>query len=320
MGAPLVYDVFLSHAAEDDELAARTAALLKESGIEVFTTGPGFPTGIWADEVRAALEESEYFWLLLTDHALDRSVYVHHEFGYFFGYHRNNNPSVDIRDIGKRLRYMLRLGNDQRPGMYQHFQDYRVDLDDPVSIARIIATDIGNEFKEPPNPKELRIAGSSSVLVPPNGIEAMEVIGTGSQAGPNYSYGIRTLRLVSPQTIFKVSAAAWHPQVDVSLMKDLPQIGPNRQGEPSLKVEWASSTEPPGELQDSYGRKFAFQRPRDPGPPWQPLYVTFETLSEEAWAAVAYMRVERQQHGHPETHMLHGPSPYGWVRGQRSED
>ena len=69
------YDIFLSHAAEDDELAARVAALLRTSEIEVFTTGPGSPAGIWSDEVRAALEESEHFWLLLTERALNRSVY-----------------------------------------------------------------------------------------------------------------------------------------------------------------------------------------------------------------------------------------------------
>ena len=50
------YDVFLSHAEEDDELAARVAEILRASDIQVFTTRPGFPTRMWSDEVRAALE------------------------------------------------------------------------------------------------------------------------------------------------------------------------------------------------------------------------------------------------------------------------
>ena len=34
---------------------------------------------MWSDEVRLALQHSEHFWLLLTERALDRSVYVHHD-------------------------------------------------------------------------------------------------------------------------------------------------------------------------------------------------------------------------------------------------
>jgi len=157
-----MYDIFLSHAAEDDELAARVADLLLESSIQVFTTGPGFPTGIWSEEVRAALEESEHFWLLLTGPALDRSVYVHHEFGYFFGYHRSANASIEVRSIGKRLRYLLERDNDRRPGMYQHFQDFPLDdFDDPVRVARIIANEIGRDFTEPKDPETHKISPSN---------------------------------------------------------------------------------------------------------------------------------------------------------------
>ena len=89
------YDVFLSHAPEDDELAALVADLLLQSDIPVFTTRPGFPKGIWSDQIRILLEKSEHFGLLLTENALERSVYVHHEFGYFYGYHLSDNLPTD---------------------------------------------------------------------------------------------------------------------------------------------------------------------------------------------------------------------------------
>ena len=315
----VTYNVFLSHAVEDDELAARIADLLRESGISVFTTGQGFPTGMWSEEIRAALEESEHFWLLLTEPAQSRSVYVHHEFGYFFGYHRQKNPSADVRVVGKRLRYLLKRGDRRRPGMYQHFQDLPIDdLDDPVSIARIIAKEIGREFKEPQNPDALRVAASARTALPPDGLDNMQIVRGGSGAAPDYSYGTCSVDVTCPKAIFNVSAVGWHNQVCVWPLNPLPQVGAAHKGQLALRVEWAKGENPPQELQDSYKRRFPFQRPRDPGPQWAPLYVTFETQSGEVCAAVAYMQVERQQHGHPETSLLYGPNPFGWVRGQKT--
>lgn len=152
-GPEYAYDVFLSHAAEDDEMAGVVAELLRGSGISVFCTHPGFPTGIWSDEVRAALEQSEHFWLLLTDRALDRSVYVHHEFGYFFGFNREKNPDLEASVVAKSLRYLLKSDDNRRPGMYQHIQDFPVEnFEDPVLLARTIADEIGRQFTEPVEP------------------------------------------------------------------------------------------------------------------------------------------------------------------------
>ena len=310
------WDIFLSHASEDDELAARVAKLLSASGIKVFTTGPGFPTGIWSDEVRAALEESEHFWLLLTDKALDRSVYVHHEFGYFFGWHREKNALSDARVIGRRLRYFVEDGNRRRPGMYQHFQDFPIDgFDDPVVIGRVIASEIGRVLEEPENPDEYRIGGSGGAATPPDGLATLQIVRTSSSAPPDYSYGIFTIAVLSPVAIFTVGAVAWHDQVYVSPLKPLPQVGAGRKEQLSLRADWAKDTEPPQELQDTQKRRYVMQRPRGPGPPWAPLYITFETESGEAWAAVAYMRVETHQKGFPEVQLLHGPNPFGWVKG-----
>ena len=50
----------------------------------------------------------------------------------------------------------------------------------------------------------------------------------------------------------------------------------------------------------------------------QGVYITFETQSGELWAAVTYLRVEQQQHGHPETTLLYGPNAYGWARGYQT--
>lgn len=310
------YDIFLSHAAEDDELAARLVVLLDASGIRVFTTGPGFPTGIWSDEVRTALEESEHFWLLLTERALNRSVYVHHEFGYFFGYHRHKDSASDIRAVGRRLRYFLQKG-EGRPGMYQHLQDFPVDdFYDPISIARVMAIEIGRTFQEPENPEELQIGAFSWTGTPPEGLDDMRIVRSGSGAANDYSYGILDIDVQSPKPIFKVGAVAWHPEVSVSPLGQVPQIGSGQKQRLSLKVVWATEMEQPQELKDSYERRFPLHRPRDPGSPWAPLYITLETQSGRPWAAVAYMDVEKQAHGHPETQLLYGPNPFGWVKGR----
>lgn len=141
-----MYNVFLSHAAEDNELAGSVANLLRDLGIEVFTTVPGYPIGLWPDEVRNALEQSEEFWLLLTEHALNRSAYVHHEFGYFYGYLRRKMSSTDVRFVGNRLRLVVKESLEGLPGMYRDVQAFQVDsfeLRFADQIARIIHNNIG---------------------------------------------------------------------------------------------------------------------------------------------------------------------------------
>lgn len=313
------YDVFLSHAAEEDELSAMIAELLEASGIAVFSTRPSYPAGIWSDEVRAALEESQHLWLLLTSHALDRSVYVHHEFGYFYGYHRRKHAESDVRIVGRRLKYFVSKSDPRHPGMYQHFQAFPVDdFGDPVALARVIAEEIGREFVEPDDPTSFVVMTSTErPTTAPDGFDEFEVVGTSSSAAPDYSYGLRSIAVYSPKTIFQVSAVISDPRVIVTPLRQLAQIGGERRVEISLKVEWSDSQRRGGDLIDSYERAFRLHRPRDPGPEWSPLYVTFETSSGESWAAVTYMRVQRHAHGHPETDLDPGPNPFGWVRAER---
>lgn len=163
------------------------------------------------------------------------------------------------------------------------------------------------------------LSPSGWTALPPEGLGDMQIVGTSASAAPDYSYGIRTIDVSSPMPIFNVSAVTWHPQVHVWPLRALAQVGAGRKEQLALKVEWAKAEGRPQEAQDSYHRRFLLQRPRDPGPPWEPLYITFEAQSGGVWAAVAYMRVERQQHGHPESHLLYGPNPYGWVRGQKTQ-
>lgn len=141
-----MYKIFLSHAAEDNELAGEVVTLLEKSGIEVFASVPGYPIGLWPNEVRDALEQSGEFWLLLTEYALVRSAYVHHEFGYFYGYLRRKMASTDVRFVGNRLRLIANNRSEELPGMYRDVQAFLVDSFEPRfadQIVQIISRNIG---------------------------------------------------------------------------------------------------------------------------------------------------------------------------------
>ncbi len=306
------YEVFLSHSNLDDDFAKNVKTILDASGIRTFATPGSIPTGKWEPQIERALQRSVYIWVLITPKALGQSVWTHHEFGYFYGYRHGKGEDAG----GHKCRFLFTEGTQLR-GLYGEIQGVRIDsFDDPVSIARVIAKEIGRGFKEPPNREELRDAASGRATTPPEGLDEMQVVGTSSSAAPDYSYGICTIDITSPKAIFNVSAVTWHPEVAVWPLKTLPQVGAGQKQQLSLRVEWAKRENVPKELQDSFKRRFPLRRPRDPGPPWAPLYLTFETQSGQIWAAVAYMQVERQIHGHPETRLLYGPNSYGWVRGR----
>jgi len=306
-------DVFLSHSSLDDNLCKDITVLLENSGIRVFATPASIPTGKWEEQIEEALQHASTVWVLLTPNAMSQSVWAHHEFGYFYGF--KHGKGVDPR--GDSCRFLYSDPSYLR-GLYGHIQGTQVtSFEDPVVLARIIAQSLGKAFKEPENPEELKRTSSGWAVIPPEGLDEMEVTGRGNEAASDYSYGIFYVEVLSPKSIFNVSAVTWHPQVHVSPLKQVPQIGTGQGQLLSLRVVWGKGTEPPQEMQDSYQRRFQLYRPRDPGPPWAPFYITFETQSGQPWAAVAYMRVERQQHGHPETQLLPGPNPYGWVRGRK---
>jgi hypothetical protein len=97
----LEYDVFLSHSSEDDELAQRVRTLLEASEIRTFATPGSIPSGLWNPQIEGALQRSQHLWLLLTPAALDRSIWAHQEFGYFYGYKR----ALDPENADQRLHY-----------------------------------------------------------------------------------------------------------------------------------------------------------------------------------------------------------------------
>ena len=77
--------VFISHAADDDILARKVAASLREAGLEVWdNTEEILPGENWASRITEALQESEAMVVLLTPSAL-RSSHVKHEIAYALG-------------------------------------------------------------------------------------------------------------------------------------------------------------------------------------------------------------------------------------------
>ena len=80
------YEVFISHSSLDDALATDVKELLGANGISVFTTPGSIPTGKWEEQIEEALQRSTQIWVLLTTNAVKESVWVHHEFGYFYGF------------------------------------------------------------------------------------------------------------------------------------------------------------------------------------------------------------------------------------------
>jgi len=145
----LEYDVFLSHSSEDDELALRIKQLLEASGIRMFATPSSIPSGLWNPKIEIALQRSQHLWLLLTPKALERSIWSHQEFGYFYGHKK----ALNLDDEDQRLHYFEVEGNSSRPGMYAHFQATPVpSFDDPASLARIIARSLGRSFNELEDP------------------------------------------------------------------------------------------------------------------------------------------------------------------------
>lgn len=156
---PVEYDVFLSHSHENDDLAQSVQKLLESSGIRTFATPSSTPSGLWSPQIEAALRQSHELWLILTPAALDRSIWAHQEFGYFYGFKR----AMDSDNADQRLHYFEVEGNRRRPGMYSHFQGTSVQsLDDAVVLARVIAGSLGREFNEPEDP--------SAWIVPASGV------------------------------------------------------------------------------------------------------------------------------------------------------
>jgi hypothetical protein len=61
--------VFISHSRQDEELAMKVAAALKEAGLDVLN-GEIMPGVNWAEKIAMELNESDAMVVLLTPHAL----------------------------------------------------------------------------------------------------------------------------------------------------------------------------------------------------------------------------------------------------------
>jgi hypothetical protein len=138
-----IYDIFLSHSGLDDDLARDIQELLNANGITVFCTPDSIPSGKWEPQIEVALEHSSEIWVLLTPNALNASVWVHQEFGYFYGFNRRSDSD------GHRSHYLFEEGT-LHPGLYDHLQGTSVEnLGDPETEARRIAEALGRVFEVP---------------------------------------------------------------------------------------------------------------------------------------------------------------------------
>ena len=116
------YDVFLSHSALDNALAAEVQLLLESNRISVFSTPQSIPSGKWEPQVEAALSNAQQIWVILSPNALGRSVWVHHELGYFYGFRHGRQEDQQ----GDNTRYVYEQDTPLL-GLYGHLQGTQVD-------------------------------------------------------------------------------------------------------------------------------------------------------------------------------------------------
>lgn len=141
------YDVFLSHSALDNALAADVQLLLESNHISVFSTPQSIRSGRWEPRIEAGLQDARQIWVILTPNALGRSVWVHHELGYFYGFRHGREED----ELGDNSRYVYEEGTDL-PGLYAHLQGTKVEsVWDPEQIARTIAEALGKTLEVPKN-------------------------------------------------------------------------------------------------------------------------------------------------------------------------
>lgn len=88
--------VFISHAHQDADLAARIAQGLQSNGLEAWDADSNLlPGDNWAAEVARALEESEAMVVLLTPDAVD-SQWVLREMEYALGAKNYSNRLIPV--------------------------------------------------------------------------------------------------------------------------------------------------------------------------------------------------------------------------------
>jgi hypothetical protein len=203
--------------------------------------------------------------------------------------------------------------------MYAHFQATPVtSFDDPVALARVIANSLGRDFSEPKDPAALLLQQQKVTESPPDVFDSFSLTSVGTSGDAARSTGTVEISFNTPITLFEVSAAGWHPQVKVTVSSPELQVPGDSKGRVKLTLSWLQSEGPPETVIDSVGRRFRFERPRDPGDEWYPMYITFEADRYGIWGLVTYFKVTTHQKGFPEFSKIRGSAPFGWVRGQKS--
>lgn len=141
------YDVFISHSSVDDQLAGDVMKLLEHNNIKAFCTPTSIPSGKREPQIEKALQNSTDVWVLLTANALERSVWVHHELGYFYGFRHGRG----LDELGNHSRYMYQEGVLQL-GLYAQLQGVKVEtIGDPIQVAKTIASHLNLNLEIPPD-------------------------------------------------------------------------------------------------------------------------------------------------------------------------
>ncbi|MBI3744891.1 MAG: TIR domain-containing protein [Chloroflexi bacterium] len=283
------WDVFLSHSAVDDPLTKDIAAILKESGLKVFHTPTSIPTGKWEKQIELALQSSATIWVLLTDNAMDRSVWAHHEFGYFLGYLHGLKMDPD----GHACRFLY-SNPAFLAGLYRPIQGTLVvSFEDPVAVAEAILSSMGKKLKMPANWTPGRYSPMTpSTLNPPR----LGLFSVGQQAGPSpRSRRVSLTFSGAIDTVFNVDVLAFHPEASINLTNAVPTVGAGTNPTLQLDVAWrgARIEAEPAEAADGRGRTFELGAgPNRPGKNDWPLLVTMTTQNGKQLAGILYYRLQ----------------------------
>lgn len=117
--------VFISHSHTDEKLARRVAAILEETGLDVWDDRREImPGDNWAAKVAQALQESDAMVVLLTPEAL-RSSWVRREIEYALG-----DKAYSKRLIPVLVSPQERIPEEDIPWILRHLESIKLDQHD----------------------------------------------------------------------------------------------------------------------------------------------------------------------------------------------